>query len=152
MRDRLNIQTEDGFSLAEILVTIVIVGITFTALLGGLVTSITVSGFHRQVATADALTRSAGEWVKDSVQTPYDTTCASDPYSLSGLSVPTGFSVAIVSVEYWDGIGPSSGAYSPAFVSSCPGTDKGMQRITVRASSTDGKAIETVQVIKRNVP
>ena len=151
MRDRLNIQAEEGFSLAEILVTIVIVGITFTALLGGLMTSITVSGFQRQVATADTVARSAGEWVKDGVQNPYVTTCAGDPYSLSGLSVPSGFSVAIINVEYWDGVGPSSGAYSPAFVSSCPSTDKGMQRITIRATSSDGEATETVQVMKRIV-
>ena len=84
MRDRLNIQAEEGFSLAEILVTIVIVGITFTALLGGLMTSITVSGFQRQVATADTVARSAGEWVKDSVQNPYATTCARRPILLVG--------------------------------------------------------------------
>lgn len=151
MRHRLNIHAEEGFSLAEILVTIVIVGITFTALLGGLMTSITVSGFQQQVATADTVARSAGEWVKDSVQNPYATTCLSDPYSLSGLSVPSGFSVAIINVEYWDGVGPSSGAYSPAFVGSCSTPDKGMQRITIRATSADGEATETVQVIKRIV-
>jgi prepilin-type N-terminal cleavage/methylation domain-containing protein len=151
MRRRLNMQSEEGFSLAEILVTIVIVGITFTALLGGLMTAITVSGFQRQVATADTVARSAGEWVKDSVQNPYAATCGSGAYSLSGLSVPSGFSVAIINVEYWDGVGPSSGGYSPAFVSSCPSTDKGLQRITIRATSSDGEATETVQVIKRIV-
>ena len=151
MRNRPTIRAEEGFSLAEILVTIVIVGITFTALLGGLMTSITVSGFQQQVATADTVVRSAGEWAKDGVQNPYATTCPGNPYSLSGLSVPSGFSVAIINVEYWDGVGPSSGAYSPAFTSSCPTTDNGMQRITIRATSSDGEASETVQVIKRIV-
>ncbi|MDP9301138.1 MAG: type II secretion system GspH family protein, partial [Actinomycetota bacterium] len=66
MRPR-SLDAEEGFSLAEVLVTIVIVGVTFAALLGGLMTSISVSSLHRKQATADAVARSAAEWVKDSV-------------------------------------------------------------------------------------
>jgi prepilin-type N-terminal cleavage/methylation domain-containing protein len=149
---RQDIDSDEGFSLAEILVTVVIVGIIFTAILGGLMTSITVSAYQRQAATADTVARSGGEWVKDSVQNPYVNCAGVNTYSLSGLSVPSDISVAIISVEYWDGVGPSGGAYSPAFVGSCPSPDKGLQRITIRATSSDGQATETVQVIKRIVP
>jgi prepilin-type N-terminal cleavage/methylation domain-containing protein len=152
VRHRPNIRAEEGFSLAEILVTIVIVGITFTAILGALTTSITVSALQRKQATADTVARSAGEWVKDSVQNPYMNCPGNNTYSLSGLSVPSDFSVAITGVDYWDGVGPSGGAYSPAFAGSCPSPDKGLQRITIQATSSDGQATETVQVIKRSVP
>jgi len=61
------IHRDEGFSLPEILVTIVIVGITFTAILGGLMTSIRVSDLQRAEATADAVARSAAELVTVSI-------------------------------------------------------------------------------------
>ena len=157
MRRHLNIQAEGGFSLVEILVTIVIVGITFTAVLGGIVASITASALQRKEATADAVARSTGEWVKDSLHSPYVKCADNSTYSLSGVSVPSSYSVTITSVEHWTGEQlPVTTAYVPGFQtsSSCstPGQDKGMQRITIEATSSDGQATETVQVIKRAVP
>jgi prepilin-type N-terminal cleavage/methylation domain-containing protein len=143
-------QKQDGFSLAEILVTIAIVGITFTAILGGIMTSITASALQRKQATADSLARSAAEWVKDSLHNPYIPCPAT--YSTSGLSVPSGFSVAITEVQYWTGTTPVAGTpYSPVFQTACPGTDKGIQRITIAATSSDGQVVERVQLTKRIV-
>jgi type II secretory pathway pseudopilin PulG len=137
--------------LVEILVTIVIVGITFTAILGGIITSITASALQRNEATADAVARSAGEWVKDSLQSPY-VNCAST-YSLSGLSKPSDFSVEITKVEYWTWDQPTVPApYAAEFQPTCPSPDHGIQRITIEARSPDGQATESVQVIKRIVP
>ena len=148
---RPNIQSDAGFSLAEILVTIVIVGITFTAILGGIITSITASALQRNEANADAVARSAGEWVKDSVQNPY-VSCASS-YSLSGLSKPSGFSVRITEVEYWTWEQSTvPAAYAADFQATCPSPDHGIQRITIEATSADSQVTETVQVIKRIVP
>ena len=154
------IHAEDGFSLVEVLVTIVIVGVTFSALLGGLITTITVSSLHRKQATADSVTRSAAEWIKDSVQTPYQNCAGIGAYSLSGLPKPAGYTVAIQSVEYWDGAAAVAGTpYS--FNSgvgghlgpSCPGSgDKGLQRITIQVTSSDGQVSESVQVVKRTGP
>ena len=150
---RQGIDSDGGFSLAEILVTIAIVGITFTAILGGLMTSITASALQRKEATADTVARSAGERVKDSVKNPYHPCADSGWYSLAGLSVPSGFSVAITSVEYWTwNQPPVSDAYAVGFQASCPTADHGMQRITIVATSSDGQASEAVQVIKRVVP
>ena len=147
---------ENGFSLVEVLVTIVIVGVTFSALLGGLVTTITVSSLHRKQATADSVARSAAEWVKDSVANPYANCGGAGAYSLSGLQKPSGYAASITSVEYWDGTLPAAGtAYSldGHMGSSCPGGgDKGVQRITISVTSSDGQAQETVQVLKRVIP
>ncbi len=156
---RLAIHHDEGFSLAEILVTIVIVGITFTAILGGLMTSIRVSDLQRTEATADAVARSAAEWVKDSFRTPYQNCAVVADYSpyLAALPTPSGYSATITNVEYWDGAAPAaSGTYSlspgpPDHIQPSCSADKGLQRITIVATSLDGQAAEKVQIMKRKI-
>ena len=151
---RQRIDSDSGFSLVEILVTIALVGVTFSAILGGLFTSISASAQQRKHATADTVARSAAEWVKDSLKNPYAANAACDGssgYSLSGLAIPSGFTASITQVEYWTGATPIAGqAYTPAF--QCSGADHGLQRITIVVASTDGQATETVQILKRVVP
>jgi prepilin-type N-terminal cleavage/methylation domain-containing protein len=154
VRPSRDLRDEDGFSLAELLITIVLVSVTFVAILTGLMTTIRVSAVHRTEATTDAVARSAAEWVKDISQNPYRTTCNGPAmYSLNGLATPTGYSATITQVEYWDGAAPAAtGTYdlSSHIGATCPaGVDKGLQRITIVAASSDGQATETVQVLKR---
>ena len=147
---RNDIGSDAGFSLVEIVITIAIVGVTFSAILGGLFASITVSALQRTEATADTVARSAAEFVKDSGHNPYKNNCPGPgAYSLAGLSVPSGFSVHITDITYWDGQPPAGN--DVRFVSACPSPDHGIQRITIAATSADGQATETVQVIKRSV-
>jgi prepilin-type N-terminal cleavage/methylation domain-containing protein len=149
MAVRERIAVEAGFSLAEILITIVIVSVTFTAILGGLMTSITVSGLHRREATADALARNAAEWVKDVLRNPYVSCAGSGTYTFTGLSVPSGYTVSIASVRYWNGNVSSD---PMAYEAPPPCVDNGLQDITVVARSTDGSATENVEVMKRTAP
>lgn len=134
--------SEAGFSLPEILITIAIVGIAFVAILGGMFTSITVSDFHRKEATADTLARDAAEWVKDPGQTYIP--CAG-PNSYTLPLGATGYAVSVSNIAYWNGT--SSNPIS--FVSSCPSPDQGLQRITIVAASSDGRASQTVTIVKR---
>jgi prepilin-type N-terminal cleavage/methylation domain-containing protein len=140
------LRSEAGFSLAEIVITIAIVGITFTALLGGMLTAIKVSTQYQRNATADAVARSAAEWVKDPAQTPYVNCAGNTAYGLSGVTVPSGYNVAMV-VRYWNGAIPTGAAYQPVFQASCS-TDAGVQQITITATTSDGTT-ESVQVLKR---
>jgi len=151
------IHDDEGFSLAELLVTIAIVGITFAAILGGLMTSIRVSDFQRTEATADAVARSAAEWVKDSIRNPYVNCGGAGAYTLAALPTPSGYSATITSVEYWDGAAPAAtGTYSlspgpPNHIQASCSADKGLQRITIVATSSDGQASESVQILKRKI-
>ena len=85
-------------------------------------------------ATEGAVVRNVAEYVK---VLPYQA-CASS-YSTTGFTAPPRSTVSATSVEYWDG---------SAFQSSC-GTDRGLQRVTVKAASNDGRATETIQILKR---
>lgn len=126
----------------EILVTIVIMGLTFTAILGGMITSITVSDLHRNQATADTLARNAAESVKGVAYVPCPATYA----------VPSGTSITLI--EYWYGTAPTPSspyAVDKMFKTPCPPQDQDLlQRITIAASS--GGVTETVQVLKRQRP
>jgi prepilin-type N-terminal cleavage/methylation domain-containing protein len=145
MQARHFLEDQDGFSLAEVLVTIVIVSIAFAAILGGMMTSIVVSDLHRKQATADALARSAAEAMKD--QSVALVPCA-QPADYTGAlpTGPAGYSVSVTTVEYWDGTLVTNPI---GYNGSCPVDGRGLQRVTISARSSDGAATETVQILKR---
>ena len=83
---------QDGFSLPELLITIVLVGITFVAILTGLITTIRVSAVHRTgQATTDSVARSAAEWVKDIAHNPYANCAARGRTRSMGSPAPSGY-------------------------------------------------------------
>jgi prepilin-type N-terminal cleavage/methylation domain-containing protein len=126
---------DDGFTMVEVLVTIVILGILFAAVLGGLATLVTSSALHRRQADVGAVVRSAAEAVNAA---PYEP-CATATYSaaLNGTSHPSNVGApTLVAVTKIDGTACSS--------------DPGMQMVQVQAVSTDGKTSERLWVVKAN--
>lgn len=141
--------TEEGLSLVEVLVTVVIIGICFVAVLGGMWTAIVTSDTHRKQALGETYLISAAEFLKSNDTTPYKT-CGTGTYSLSGLpvtSVPADWQAEMtVAVEYWDG---SAFVASPA---TCPDplTRLTLQQVTITATSpVDHRATETLTIAKR---
>lgn len=61
--------SERGDTLIEVLVTVVIISIAVTALLGGLLTSTSASVTHRHAADLDSIVRSFAETVRHNVET-----------------------------------------------------------------------------------
>ena len=140
--------SEDGFSLAEIIITVAIVSITFVALLTAMQVTVTVSAAHRTASIADTILRSSAELVKDPVRSAYIDCAGPGAYLLSSVPAPAGYTASVTEVRYWTGTLPSGGAYEPIFTGSCPATDQGLQRITLSVASSDG-AVQTVQIVKR---
>lgn len=62
------VPTESGDTLIEVLIALVIIGITVVAFLGTLMTSITSSGEYRTLATVDTVLKNLGEVIKDDIQ------------------------------------------------------------------------------------
>lgn len=114
---------------------VVLMGIAFVAILGGIGTAIISSVTQQKVTGADSVIRSAAEKV------------ASEPYvsCASGYETPTppaGYTVT-VAVEYWDGVG--------AFGRPCPTVDTGVQKVTLTVHSTGPHPVRdaTLEVVKR---
>jgi Tfp pilus assembly protein PilV len=135
VRDRLT--DESGASLLEVLVAVVILAIAATALVGGLLTSITVSDVHRKQTTAGAVAQDYAEKITGILYVECATPAA---YALApaAVPVPAGYTAAVDSVEYWNG---------SAFGGTC--TSGGVQRVTVRVGSDDGRATEKAVVVVR---
>lgn len=133
-----------GTTLIELLMAVSIMGIAFVAILAAMGTSIFTSDVHRKQATANTVLVSSVEWIKSQSSNPYSTVCPTS-YSATDVSkLPAGWSagdVTITSISYWDGT---------SFVATCPATDKKLQMLTVQVTTPDGRATESVSLVKRN--
>jgi type II secretory pathway pseudopilin PulG len=130
---RRSTKSEAGETLAELLVTIAILGIAIVAIVGALADALLASNVHRSHATADTVARNAAETLKDRDPTTWN---AGGSYT---VTAPSGFSVS-VTARCWNGD-------SPATFAACPNGDRGLQELTVTA--TGNNATETVAVLKR---
>lgn len=138
MNTPISVGAEDGLSLVELMVAVAILGIAFAAILGGMSTAILVTDMHRKQATAGTVLREYAERVES---LPYqDCTGAAQPAYT--FAAPDGFSASMGTVEVWDGD-------TPAGFQACSATDPGLQRLRLTVAASDGRASETVQILKR---
>lgn len=126
---------EEGETLVEALVAVVLIGVAFVAILGGIGTAIVSSAAQQKVTTADSVVRSAAEKV---VSAPY-VACAR---GYETPAPPAGYSVT-VEIEYWDGVG--------AFGLPCPAADTGVQKVTLTVRATGPHPVKDtrLEVVKR---
>jgi prepilin-type N-terminal cleavage/methylation domain-containing protein len=126
-------QAERGFSLVELLVTVVIMGVAFTAVLSAIGTFHRTSTVHRETANFDFALRT---YTAQLAAAPYVTSC---PASYN-VSAPAGYTPSIT-VRYWNGSPTAS------YGSSCPAADTGSQQLTVTLTK-NGRS-DTVSIVKR---
>ncbi|MDQ1424145.1 MAG: hypothetical protein QOD72_1643 [Acidimicrobiaceae bacterium] len=123
---------DGGETLIEVVISIAIMGIAFVALLGGMLTAVSLSGLHRQQADVQLQLVSALEQVKAA---KYAGPCAASPqYSVPGVSI---------SVEYWNGVtfGPTCYENLVSYYRT--------QRITLTITTTDGRVTRAETILKR---
>jgi Tfp pilus assembly protein PilV len=132
--------TDDrGAALLEVLMAVVILAIAGAAVLGGLVTSISVSDVHRKQATAGTV---ASDYAEKIAGGTYVECGGPSAYALAPASVPvpSGYTATVSSVEYWNSSTKTWGG-------SC--SSSGLERVTVVASSADGRGSERSVVVVR---
>ena len=131
-----------GETLIELMVTVLIMSTAVVALVGGVALSIRVSDVHRKQATAGTAVRAFAEALETRVATTptgyWDATCATPANYAGAYTAPAGYTATMTAVKFWSG---------SAFVASCP--DKGVQLVSLRVASDDGRASETLDVVLR---
>jgi type II secretory pathway pseudopilin PulG len=111
--------------LLELLITMVLMGIAFAAVLGGMGIFLKAANNQRSVASLDAHIRTYAEAL---IAAPYVDCASSSTYST--VAAPTGLTVTL-SIAYWDGNIPAS------FGAKCS-TDVGVQQLTITLRAADG--------------
>jgi Tfp pilus assembly protein PilV len=81
---------QEGETLVEILIAIVVISVVFSAFAIASATSSTSSAAHRNLVTADALLRDSAEGAKSAARAECPT---SSTYTTTTTSLPVGFSV-----------------------------------------------------------
>ena len=151
---------EAGETLAELLVTISILGLAVVVLVGALGTTIMASTSHREHSTADTIARSIAETLKNPDATGANpdryVNCAK-PTDYPIVDVDTTGYTPTLAISYWKRNSSaaheqSDGERNPDFVDVCPTKDQGLQLITVTVKSEGAKAESaTVSVLKRRI-
>jgi prepilin-type N-terminal cleavage/methylation domain-containing protein len=139
-----NARDEEGFTLVEILITVVLIGLIMVTFMGALFTMVRTSDVNNRTTQAEAELRSYSEalraypfkkcWTKAQYQ------IALDP---AGTTYP---GAQLNSVTYWD----SSRALGD-FAASCDATKNSVQRIQLQVSiGTSPTITETTTIDKRS--
>jgi type II secretory pathway pseudopilin PulG len=116
---------DTGETLIELLVAIVILGISVVAILGGLAVVVQSSTLHRKQAQAQNGLRA---WAEQIGAATYNDCATVGSFSLPSPSLPTGFTPQVTAVRYWTGT---------SFSTSCA-ADNGIQKVTLRVAGTNG--------------
>jgi type II secretory pathway pseudopilin PulG len=135
---------EGGETLIELLISIMIIGIAVTAILGAVRIATDASTLDQRQIHAQALLRSWGEYaVAQTTDANYVTSCAT-PLTYPG-TLPSGFTATQTKVEFWNG--------TSSYVAGTCGSDLGVRRLeltmTVASSVYPGFASTYDVVIRR---
>jgi len=145
MNAETRLKAEDGMTLAEVLVTVTLLGLAVAAIVAALGTLSLSSDRHRKQVNADTVVRSYAEAIKQRAAMGLYAPCAATTYTTPTWSAPAGYTAAILTTapdapQYWH----ASGGFS----TSC-GSDEGAQKLTLRAQSADGRDVETLSIVVR---
>ena len=138
---------EHGETLVETLVATALLGIVGVGIIGAIASVLISTEVDRHVSHGETVLRS---YVAAIQAAPYQPCASPDTYP-DDYTKPPGFSVSVTSVEQWTGVGPSpSEGGSLTFQPRCNGPDHGLQRISVRVTSSGDRATtEQATFVKR---
>lgn len=140
-----------GETLIEVLLAVVIIALSVSALLGGLITSITSSAEHRSLAELDTVLKSNADSLKYQVElmqpdtSAWFTDCASVAATSYGshtviFSVPSGYIVQLTGIQYWNSSTDQFDATSVDSTSCLanPSDQTGYQLLTLTGTAPNG--------------
>jgi len=137
-------RSEQGDTLIELLIGIVIIALTVTALLGALVTSLTSSATQKSLSTVDAVLNSFAQSAQYEAQQAF-VNCTPTPYRLVSAPMPAAGPVGASAVVFVTGFAASTGLH----VALTPAGGGGAVPATITSGSTtnaNGNATVTFTV------
>jgi len=128
---------DEGETLIELVMAMMIMGIAVVAIVGGIATTILMSDVHRKQASAGAYVRDYAE----AVSGHYDGSITPSylPAAVS-FTVPAGFTATMTSLKCWDD--------ALKVFNTCT-TANDVQQVTLKMTSTDNRASESLAVVVR---
>lgn len=141
------LRADQGDTLIEILVTIVIVGIAVVAVVGGVATLIFTTSLHRQQSSEQTLLRSYADAVEANQTWTACSATSTGTYNPGvaagsiGWTVPStyaGYTAQATAVRYWNGTAFTTTPCGP------DSSDTGLRQISLKVSSS--RAAETMDV------
>lgn len=148
---QLRSRSEAGDTLVEILVALVVIGITAIALLTAFATAITSSSEHRNLANNNIALWSVAETAFSQIQqyasnnNNFNTSCAAN-YSGNFGADPTKYTVTIGPVLYWDS------SQTPPFSSYCTSPSYVPQEIPVKVTSVLNGSSDSTEIVVGHFP
>jgi prepilin-type N-terminal cleavage/methylation domain-containing protein len=139
--------SERGLTLVELLITVAVLGLALTALLGSVTSTVLVSRMVDGRSTAHAEARRLGETIR-SYSTPFPA-CAdavSEYQDVLDGHVATGFTATVEAVEW--GVADAEGvAFSPL---TCGGTPPAIHRVRITVEVDGDGSTDSLRVVKRD--
>jgi type II secretory pathway pseudopilin PulG len=123
-----------GESLIELLVTIVIIGITIPAIMGGVLISVAASSQDRRQVQAQGLLASWSATIarENNTDARYTSCPALSYYATAPFapaSIPAGFTTSVVAITYWN-------TAAGTFGSTCTVPDSGVRKLELKVAVT----------------
>ena len=147
--ERSSYRSEQGASLIEALVAVILLGSVVVGVLGAMAASISTSDYHRKRSEVESVLVSAAERIKETPPVVCAKTSdgSADAYLAAARRAATaegwsGSAVQITSITYWDGAAYGATCYDNA-------TNKlPLQRITVEVTHPSGRARQQLELVK----
>lgn len=131
-----------GETLLELVVAITILAVVVVSIASGVIVSIKTSRIHQLQSTAQQFLRNYAESIAQSY-TACSGSTAPNYVTVGALPTPNGFGAPSATVKFWDS---TAAAFSGT---SCPGTDPGLQQVTLTLDSSDGFVRESLITVVR---
>lgn len=161
------VSSEAGETLIEVMVAMVVLGISVVAILGALFVSTRTGDFNNKQSAADLVLRDFAESVKgrgttsigsatyNATYLPCETLGTSGSYPAFTPPAPNAtYRATITKIEYLNGYSGTAPVWRAQSLGCPSGGDQGLQRLTLQATTpttnTGNPATETTTVVKRN--
>jgi Tfp pilus assembly protein PilE len=144
-----------GETFIELIVSTALLGILGIGMITALSSTIIVSNADRGFAGTETVLRSYATTLERRPYKACTPGSSANPYSAGDLAFtgPAGYKTSVTSVKFLTSKDSADITAANAFSTTCPtsanGGDQGVQRLTLKASKTDGSVSQTLTVLLR---